>query len=162
MRSLAVIFCVLVITTLIGCDLRSDTAKREMEKFSGTPTPTLTPAPAESPIDPSEIVQADPNLQGQTITVNGQDQKKAVVCKQLDRVMINGSNLAVTIKGACRQIMVNGSANHIDLDAAFEFVLNGDNNTIKYSRYVNGKRPIIQKNAAGNTVEKAEAAGGNH
>ena len=153
----------MLVTALAGCDFRSETAKKEMEKFSGTPTPSISPPPTELPPDPSEVVEVDVNLQGkETVSVDGYDQKKSVDCTRLDRVMINGDRSVVTIKGACRQIMINGDDNQITSDAAIEFVINGVRNSVKYSRFVNGKRPIIKENTAGNNIEKIESSGVTH
>ena len=46
--------------------------------------------------------------------------------------------------------------------AATEFVFNGSENTVKYSRFVNGKQPNIVENKPGNVIEQvsAEAATG--
>jgi len=148
-----------VAAALAGCDMRSGTAKEEMEKFSGTPTPTISPTPTETPIDPSEIVQADLSLDGDKITINGYGQKRSVACAKLNRVMVSGGQNVITVTGACRQIMVNGNGNQITSDASIEIVMNGDGNTVYYSRYVNGKRPIITDNAGGNTIEKIAATG---
>jgi len=148
-----------VAAALAGCDMRSGTAKEEMEKFSGTPTPTISPTPTETPIDPSEIVQADLSLDGDKIRMNGYGQKRSVACAKLNRVMVSGGQNVITVTGACRQIMVNGNGNQITSDASIEIVMNGDGNTVYYSRYVNGKRPIITDNAGGNTIEKIAATG---
>ncbi len=137
--------------------MRSDTAKREMEKFSGTPTPTISPVPTELPPDPSEVVQVDISVQGNAVTVNGHDLKKSVACDKFNRVIISGGRNVITIKGACQQIMINGDSNQINGDAALEFVINGENNTVKYSRFVNGKRPTVKENAPGNVIEKTSA-----
>jgi hypothetical protein len=134
--------------------MRSGTAKEEMDKFSGTPTPTITPVATPTPVDPTEIVQADTSLEGERLTVNGQSQNKNVACTKYDRVMVNGNGSTATITGACRQIMINGDNNQITVDAAAEFVLNGTGNSLKYSRFVNGKQPVIQENQSGNTIEK--------
>lgn len=158
MRVLVTIFCLFLVATAAGCDMRSETAKREMDKFNGDPTPTITPAPTEPPIDPADVVQADVNTEGGTLSVNGQDQKKSLICKKLDRVTVNGDRCVVTIQGPCRQIVMNGDDNQITGDAAIEIVFNGNGNSVKYSRYVNGKRPIILGDAAGNTFEKVAAA----
>lgn len=162
MKIFVALYCFLLVAVLAGCDLRSDTAKREMEKFSGTPTPPVTPAPTEPPIDPSEVVQVDINLDGEKLSINGYDQKKSVACTKFNRVMISGGNNVITIKGPCRQIMINGDGNQVIGDAAMEIVVNGDKNDVKYSRYVNGKRPYIKDNAGGNSVEKIAAPGATH
>ena len=158
MRVLVTIFCLFLVAAAAGCDMRSETAKREMDKFNGDPTPTITPTPTEVPIDPADVVQVDVNIEGETLSVNGQDQKKSLNCKKLDRVTVNGDRNVVTIKGPCRQIVMNGDDNQITGDAAIEFVFNGANNSVKYSRYVNGKRPIILGEASENTFEKVAAA----
>jgi Protein of unknown function (DUF3060) len=157
MKLTAALFSLFVLIAACGCDMRSQTAKDEMEKFSGTPTPTFSPAPTEAPIDPADAVAADINQQGEPINVSGYDQKKSVACTKLNSVNINGGRSQVGIKGPCRQIMVNGDGNHITLDAAIAITLNGDKNTIQYARYVNGKRPFIQDNTGSNTVEKIAA-----
>ena len=141
-----------------ACDLRSDTAKKEMEKFSGSPTPTRTPMPAEIPVDPADVIRTETDVPGETISVAGSDLKRSISCPKFNRVMINGSRNVVTAKGACKNIMVNGDGNQINSEAAVEFVLNGESNTVNYSRFVNGKRPIVSDNAGGNVIEKVSAA----
>src|SRR6266700_2756466 len=84
---------------LMSCDFRSGTAKEEMDKFSGTPTPTVSLAPAPPPIDPADIVQVDPALDGDTLTVDGYAQKKTLTCNKFNRVTINGGENIVTING---------------------------------------------------------------
>lgn len=129
-----------------------------MEKFSGTPTPTRSPEPPEEPINPADVVQVDISVQGDMVTVSGRDLKKSVACPKFNSVMINGSNNVVTIKGGCRQISINGDGNQIISDAALEFTINGAKNNVTYTRFVNGKRPIIKDNAGENTIEKATSS----
>ena len=154
MKPLHTAVLLLLIATEGACDFRSGTAKEEMDKFSGTPTPTITPAPTPEPVDPADVVQVDTSLEGDLLTVNNSTPNKTVTCKKFDQVMVNCSGSEVTINGACRQIMVNGSSNQIKADAAMEFVLNGSGNTLRYSRVVNGKRPTVAENQAGNNIEK--------
>ncbi|MEP6787718.1 MAG: DUF3060 domain-containing protein [Acidobacteriota bacterium] len=151
------VFCILSIAVFASCDMRSETAKKEMEKFSGSPTPPISPTPVETPIDPADIVQVDVNIDGDLISINGDDLKKDAACKKFDRISVNGNTNAITITGPCRQITVNGDSNQITADAAMEFVFNGTGNTAMYSRFPNGKRPIVTENQAGNTVEKVVA-----
>jgi hypothetical protein len=125
-----------------------------MEKFSGSPTPSVSPTSTPTSIDPADIVQVDTSPDGKTLTVDGHMQKRTVDCKGFDRVMINGNGSAVTVTGACRQIMVNGNGNQITADAASEFVFNGTGNSMKYARFVNGKQPLVIENRSGNIIEK--------
>jgi len=138
--------------------MRSGTAKEEMDKFSATrtPTPTITPTPEPTPINPADIVQVDTTLDGATLTSDGHDKKKTITCNKFNRVMINGSGSVITIKGACRQIMINGDANQITADAAIEFVLNGTGNSLRYARFANGKQPTVAENQPGNVIEKID------
>jgi hypothetical protein len=141
---------------LTSCDFRSGTAKEEMDKFSGTPTPTVTPlvTSTPTPIDPADIIQVDTTLEGDTLTVNGSKQNKTLTCKKFDQVMINAGASVVTVSGVCRQIIVNGDGNQITADAAMEFVFNGTENSLKYARFANGRQPIISENQPGNNIEK--------
>jgi hypothetical protein len=155
MKTIYTAVLLLSIVTVGSCDFRSGTAKEEMEKFSGTPTPTITPTPTQEPVDPADIVQVDTAQEGATLNVSNSTQNKTVTCSKFDKVMVNSSGSEVTINGACRQIMVNGNSNQIKADAAMEFIFNGTGNTLKYSRFVNGKRPAITENQSGNNIEKA-------
>ena len=154
MKPLHTAVLLLLIATEGACDFRSGTAKEEMDQFSGTPTPSISPTPTLEPIDPADIVRVDTSLDGGTLTVNNSTQNKTLTCNRFDRVMVNCSGGIVTINGACRQIMVNGASNQIKADAAMEFIFNGTGNSLKYSRYVNGKRPTVAENQSGNVVEK--------
>ncbi len=142
---------------LTSCDMRSGTAKEEMEKFSGTPTPMPSPTAAEKPINPADVVQIDTSLEGETIGINGDQQKKTIACTKFNNVMINGDGSVATITGVCRKIMFNGYGNQITADAATEVVFNGSQNTLTYSRFANGKRPIVTQNRPDNTVEHIQA-----
>ncbi len=137
-----------------SCDLRSGTAKEEMEKWETKPTQAITPSPTPTPVDPTEIVTVDTSTEGDRLSANGHTQQSTVACTKFNRLLVNGNDAVVNVTGACRQIMVNGDRNKIRLDAAMEFVLNGSENEIKYSRYVNGKAPSIVENKTGNIIEK--------
>lgn len=148
----------IIATSLLACDFRSETAKREMEKFTSSPTPTISPTPPPAPINPADVVTADVSQDGPVIQVNGNGQTKSVTCNKFNRVMVNGDKNTVTVKGACRQVTVNGDNHQLTTDASVEFVVNGDSNIIRYSRYVNGKHPLVRDNGSGNAVEKSSTA----
>jgi len=154
MKLLLTILIIFSIAIAASCDMRSGTAKEEMEKFSGSPTPTITPTATPTPIDPADIVQADTSVEGDVLSVNGQAQKTTLKCDKFNRVMINSGASTITITGACGQIMVNGNGNQITADAASEFVFNGSDNSLKYARFVNGKQPLVTDNRSANNIEK--------
>ncbi|MEQ1606083.1 MAG: DUF3060 domain-containing protein [Pyrinomonadaceae bacterium] len=157
MIKLPVILIFTLLLTLVSCDVRSETAKKEMEKFETKPTPEFSPVPTPSPIDPADVVTVDTSLEGGTIAVNGYKETQTAACKKFDRVMVNGDDNTVTIKGGCQQIMVNGDRNQVTAEAALEFVLNGSENTVKYSKYVNGRRPTVTEPTGGNAIGKVSA-----
>ena len=141
----------------MSCDLRSGTSKEEMDKFSGTPTPVPSPAATEKPIDPADSVAVDTSVEGELLGVNGDQQSKTIACTKYNNVTINGDACVVAITGVCRRIMVNGNGNKITADAASEFLFNGSQNYLTYSRFPNGKRPIVTQNRPDNTVEQVPA-----
>ena len=144
---------------IASCDLRSGTAKEEMEKFNGpSQTPTAQPVPTDEPVDPADIVQVDTDQQGDRITVNGYETRQSVTCAKFNPVAVNGERNEVMIKGPCRQIMINGDNNKVKMDAASEIILNGEHSNVEYSGYINGKRPIVTDNGDDNTVEKVSFA----
>jgi hypothetical protein len=159
MKTLIISFLVLWIAILTSCDMRSGIAKKEMEKYELAPTPTIAPQPTGTPIDPADIVQVDVYQEGDTISIDGLKQNKTAACTKYNRVTVNGDDSIVTVKGACRQMMINGDRNKVTADAAMEFVFNGSENVVKYSRFPNGKQPSVIDNRGGNVVEKIPAQG---
>lgn len=137
-----------------ACDLRSGIAKDEMEKFNGRPTPTRTPEIPEEPIDPADSVTVDTSQPMASISLDGGSKAKTANCTKFESVTVNGNSSVVTIKGNCRQIMINGDGNQVIVDGVMSVVINGEDNTLKYSRYINAKRPTVTNNAGGNTIEK--------
>lgn len=61
---------------LISCDLRSDTAKRGVEKYAATPRPPVSPLPIRNPVEPADIAEVDTSLEGDTIPITGPEQRK--------------------------------------------------------------------------------------
>ena len=159
MKVPALIIPIVLVATLSSCDVRSEIAKKNMEKYEATPNSSPYPvaSPQGSPIDPKDVVTADINQESGSISFNMGDNKRSAACTKLDHVMVNGDNHKITIKGACRRITINGDANDVTADAALEFTVNGSGNTLRYSRFVNGARPRIVENRTGNTIERVSA-----
>lgn len=153
MKTTLLIVLLCSIASTLACDVRSDTAKRGMEKYLPTPTPVFSPIPTPTPVDPAFIIAADVNIDSETIHSNISGEKKTETCKKLDRLMVNGDDNVITVKGVCRQIMVNGDGNKISVDAAIEFVFNGTSNAVAHSRFVNGKLPLVTQSRPGNLIE---------
>ncbi|MGD9589660.1 MAG: DUF3060 domain-containing protein [Pyrinomonadaceae bacterium] len=139
-----------------GCDVQSGISKKSVEEFTTTPTPgpSRTPEPA---IDPADVVTVDTAVEGPKINVNPTPAVKEVNCSKYNRVHVNADGLTLNVKGVCRQIMLNGDRNKITGVAFTEIVANGTDNEVRYTKFVNGKRPIIANNASGNTIERVAA-----
>lgn len=142
--------CVVVFS---GCDVQSGITKKSVEKYVPTPTPAPSATVAEQPVDPADVVTADTAEPGEMLQVNtADDAKKGAKCDKFNRVMINGHNKEVNVTGVCSRLSVNGNNNKIKMAAAAEVVINGNENVVEYSKYANGKRPIVTDNGTGNDV----------
>ena len=148
------IFAALVVCVLTGCDPQSGMTKKALEKYATTPTPERTATPAETPIDPADIITVDAAAAGPNININTPEEGKRVRCNKYNRVSVNGDGREVSIEGACRQIMVNGDGNKITVTAVTEVVFNGFGNTIEHTKYANGKKPLVTDAGGDNTVAK--------
>ena len=151
------IFVVVIVAVFSGCEAQSEIAKNSVEDLKPGPTPPRVQQTVE-PVDPADIVTADTTKQGATLFANEDDGKKALNCKEYNRVMINGSRNTITITGVCSQIMVNGHGNTLSAVAAAEIVTYGTGNEVTYSKFANGNRPMVTDSAGSNTVSKVEAA----
>jgi len=154
MRNTLLAFAVLSISILASCDVQSEISKKSVEKYAATPAPSVSPTPTEEPIEPADVVNGDTTDPGPTISINRTDDKMNVVCNKYNRVMVNGGAKIVTVKGVCSQIMINGDHNEVTAEAVAEIIYNGNENKLSYSRYANGKRPIVTDNTGGNISEK--------
>lgn len=129
---------------------------------SEAPRPTQTPlVRATKQIDPADVINADTAEPGETLAVNKSSEKVTLDCDKYNRVTINGSGNEVTISGVCSQIMVNGRTNQVTAVAAAEIVAYGQDNTIMYSKYANGKKPVVTDTSGSNTITKAAATDAN-
>jgi hypothetical protein len=156
MRATALFIGLFASIFIAACDLRSGTAKEEIEKFEGPakPSPSVTVKPTEEPIDPADVVQVDPARRGKELTVDGSANKRSLKCSDLNPVSVNGNQHEVAITGPCSELTINGDNNTIKVDAATKITFNGEHNTVQYGRYANGKRPFVTDNGDDNSVLK--------
>lgn len=157
MKSFA-FFAMLFIGLLFGgCDVQSGITKKSVEKYAPTPTPEKTAAVVEQ-IDPNDVVTVDTSLDGPKLLINRDADKTTVDCNKYNRVAVNVDSKEITVKGACKQLMINGDRNRVVAVAVTEIVLNGGENEVQYSKYANGKKPLITDSGSGNTITKTAAA----
>ena len=155
----ATITAALSLSLLItGCELQSGITQKSLEKYQPTPTPEKIATPPEEPIDPADVLNADITLDGATLSVNRESDKKNLNCDKYNRVTVNADEQKVKITGACSKIVVNGRGNEIEAIGATEIIAYGQNNTITYTKYVTGKKPIITDTSGTNMISKVAAA----
>lgn len=136
-----------------SCDVQSGITQKSLEKYQPTPTPEKIVA-AEEPIDPADVVNVDITAEGPILSVNRETDRKNLNCDKYNRVTINVSDQQIKIAGACSKIVVNGRGNRITALGATEVITYGQNNSIEYSKYVSGKRPLITDSNGTNTVTR--------
>lgn len=153
MKELALPITLILCSLFSACDVQSGITKKSVEKYAPTPTPQKTVEVVEQ-IDPADIVNVDTALEGQNLLVNRAEDKTTVDCNKYNPVQINDDGLEVTIKGACKRLTINGDRNVIVAAGLTEIILNGSGNSIQYSKYANGKKPLIKDNGSDNTISK--------
>ena len=146
---------------ITGCELQSGITQKSLEKYQPTPTPEKIATAPEEPIDPADVLNADITLDGPTLSVNRETDKKDLNCDKYNRVTVNADEQKVKITGACSKIVVNGRGNHVSVEGSTEIVTYGQNNTVEYSKYVSGKKPIITDSNGTNTITKVASTGAN-
>lgn len=146
-------------TTLIifsfaaACDVQSGITKKSVEKYAATPTPEKIVEVVE-PIDPADIVNVPAGEPGPPLIVNRATDKKPVDCTKYNKVTVNGDGYDINIKGVCSQVMVNGDKNRIVTVGFSVVIFNGFQNVVEYSKFVNGKKPLITDNGRENMIQK--------
>lgn len=156
MRSAALLVPLFALVLLSACGSQPPSANTE------PPRPTQTPlVRTTEQIDPADVVTADSTEPGETLYVNKGPEKVSLKCDKYNRVMINGSENEVAIKGVCSQITINGRMNQVTAVAAAEILAYGTENTVQYSKYANGKKPVITDTSKTNTITKVAATDAN-
>ena len=136
-----------------SCDVQSGITKKSVEKYAPTPAPDKTVEVVEQ-IDPNDVITVDTALDGPKLLVNRDADRTTVNCNKYNRVAVNVDAKEITIKGTCKQLMINGDRNQVVVVAVSEIVLNGGENDIRYSKYANGKKPLVTDSGSGNTITK--------
>jgi hypothetical protein len=156
MRATAISICVFLALSFSSCDLRSGTAKEEMEKFEGgaTSTPVPEPSATEEPVDPADVVEVRSDQKGPQISIDGYAKRQKIECSAFNDVFINGVRHEIDVSGPCSHLTINGDNNKVELDAAVTITVNGDGNKIEFMRVANGKRPFVTDRGSDNSIDK--------
>lgn len=150
-----VILILFAIILNVGCEVQSGITKKSVEEYQPTPTPSPVATVEEEPIDPADVVQIDTSVEGKSISLDKPGATLTADCKSYDRVAINTDDQKIEITGACQRVMINGKGNQVEIAAVSVITVNGDENAVRYSKFINSKRPTVADNGAGNTIEKA-------
>jgi len=143
---------------LFACVLLSACGNPAPTPVAEAPVPTQTPlVRIAEQIDLADVVTADISEPGETLYANKASEKLTLKCDKFNRVMINGSDNEVTITGVCSQITINGRMNRVTAVAAAEINAYGTENTVQYSKYANGKKPVVTDTSKTNTITKVAA-----
>lgn len=154
---IALSITLIICSFVSACDVQSGITKKSVEKYASTPTPERTVEVVE-PVDPAEIINVEATAEGPPLSINKPEDKTTIDCNKYNRVVVNIDAREIKIKGVCRQLMINGDRNQIVAVAFVEVVFNGHENSVQYSKYANGKKPILKDNGMGNTIFKFTAA----
>ena len=156
MKKLGLYITLVIFSFVAACDVQSGITKKSVEKYAPSPTPEWKVV-VEEPIDPADIITVETSVQGPMISINkAEEAKKIVKCDKYNRVMVNGDAKEVKIIGVCSQLMINGSRSKVTAVASSEIIVNGRENSVQYSKYANGKKPLVKDNGDGNTVLKVD------
>ena len=77
-------------------------------------------------------------------------------CADGGRVLVNGADNTITTTGGCAKVVVNGSGNHVAIEAADKIVVTGSNNAVTYKKGWNKKSPKVARLGVGNTIAKVK------
>jgi hypothetical protein len=138
--------------TALSCEVQSGISKKSVEKYVETPTPEPV-APKEEPIPPDAIVEVDTSIEGPQIPVSDPKARKEIRCDKFNRVSLNFDDGSLKITGGCERIMINGSRNEVLVEGVASIHFNGNENTLRHSKFLNGKRPMLNDNGQGNVLE---------
>jgi hypothetical protein len=152
-----ILFVLAIVLFFGACDVQSGITKRSVEKYATTPTPERTPLVVEK-IDPADVITVENPDQGPNILVNTLFKGNVVDCTKYNRVSVNGNSWEITVKGPCKRLIINGDRNKISGNAFTEIMVNGSDNNVTYSKFVNAKMPIVTDNGENNTIEKTTAS----
>lgn len=156
MKNTGLISLLLLLTFLNSACESPPPAANSPSSDRTTPTPERL-ARVEEKFDPSDVIEADISDPGPTLLVSEETDRKDLKCDRYNRVMINSSDNKISITGACNQILVNGHRNRVTAAGAVEIIAYGSENTVEYSKYVNGKRPMITDTSGTNTISRSKA-----
>ncbi|MBM4260074.1 MAG: DUF3060 domain-containing protein [Deltaproteobacteria bacterium] len=101
-----------------------------------------------------ETKAAPSNDPSQRIVVLQNRDKRTVECRGKD-VDILGNDNALTFRGACGQVNVQGNRNTVALEAARSIAVVGNNNRLDWQEGVGGGQPSVSNLGNGNVIAEA-------
>jgi hypothetical protein len=104
-------------------------------------------------------VAVGPAIADEKWSINANDSTYSYVCGGSERLSLTGKGNVFTVSGDCESLEVKGSDNKVQIEAVGTISINGNNNDVRYTRALAGKkRPTIKLKGAANTVRRREPA----
>jgi hypothetical protein len=92
---------------------------------------------------------------GAAVKILEDDRHDAIDCNGRD-ISILGSRNVLQLRGICPAVIVSGSDNEIDIDAAQRIETTGDRNRVTWVDVTTGREPRVQNTGTRNRISKAD------
>jgi hypothetical protein len=141
--------------TTVTTDAAGSGSSQTTVTLDGAITVTSSDGNVEVDVANGTIAVTDVNFSEEVITVDGMGGSQTFDCAGKN-VVVNGTQLDLTLTGICGTIEINGATNTITVDAVRSLVLNGLGNKVMYVYTLNSTEPTAELTGLNNTVERKE------
>ena len=86
--------------------------------------------------------------------LNDSGQEATFDCGKGGKVVVNGANNRVAIRGGCIKVLINGAQNQVAIESADRIAINGAGNEVLYHRGWTRKAPKIANTGVGNKIAR--------
>jgi len=106
-------------------------------------------------IHPSQDAEAvsQVRIKDETITILENDLSKTIDCAG-GRVIVNGNNNSLILRGECQKVTINGNDNTINIEAVGTIQANGNENVINWTKGAGNQRARITDLGNGNLIKQ--------
>jgi hypothetical protein len=101
------------------------------------------------------ITVTEVSFSDEVMTIDGMGGEQTFDCAGKE-VVVNGTQIALTLTGVCDTIEINGATNTVTVDAVRSLVINGLGNKVTYLYTLNNVEPTAELVGLNNTVERKQ------